>query len=160
MLNRARFAGHAVHPMLVVFPLGLLSISVVFDVLGLVTRQPIWGLMAYWDMAAGLVGGVLAAIFGVIDLLGIPTGTRAARVALAHGILNVVVLGFFGVSLVVRALDRSLLPSPLAIGFSVTGLAIAVVSAWLGGELVERLGVGVSETANLDARSSLEDDSP
>ena len=35
------------------------------------------------------------------------------------------------------------------------GLALALVGGWLGGELVERLGVGVDEGANLDAPNSL-----
>jgi uncharacterized membrane protein len=35
------------------------------------------------------------------------------------------------------------------------GIALAVVSGWLGGELVERLGMGVYEEANPDAPSSL-----
>jgi uncharacterized membrane protein len=34
-------------------------------------------------------------------------------------------------------------------------LALATVSGWLGGELVERLGVGVHDDANLNAPSSL-----
>ena len=41
----------------------------------------------------------------------------------------------------------------LAIAFLVGGLAL--VTGWLGGELVDRLAVGVDEGANLDAPSSL-----
>ena len=35
------------------------------------------------------------------------------------------------------------------------GAGLALVTAWLGGELVDRLGIGVSEGANVDAPSSL-----
>jgi uncharacterized membrane protein len=31
MESRAKLAGHAIHPMLIVFPLGLLTTAVVFD---------------------------------------------------------------------------------------------------------------------------------
>ena len=41
----------------------------------------------------------------------------------------------------------------LALGF--VGLGTALVTGWLGGELVDRLGVGVDEGANLDAPNSL-----
>ncbi len=34
-------------------------------------------------------------------------------------------------------------------------VVLAVVTGWLGGELVERLGVGVDNGANLDAPNSL-----
>lgn len=37
MRSRARFAGHVIHPMLVVFPLGLFITAVVFDALFFLT---------------------------------------------------------------------------------------------------------------------------
>ena len=40
MESRARAAGHSVHPVLIVYPLGLLSTAVVFDILGLITDRP------------------------------------------------------------------------------------------------------------------------
>jgi uncharacterized membrane protein len=43
----------------------------------------------------------------------------------------------------------------MALVFSFFGLGLALVTGWLGGELVDRLGVGVDEGANLDAPSSL-----
>jgi hypothetical protein len=41
----------------------------------------------------------------------------------------------------------------LILGF--VAIVLAVVTGWLGGELVERLGVGVDESAGLDSPSSL-----
>ncbi|MGV0811574.1 hypothetical protein ABQF34_06395 [Mycolicibacterium boenickei] len=41
----------------------------------------------------------------------------------------------------------------LACGF--VAVVLAVGTAWLGGELVERLGIGVDEGVNTDAPSSL-----
>src|SRR5689334_4935974 len=98
MQGKARLAGHAVHPMLMVFPLGLLGMSVVFDIIGLATKSVVWGTVAYWNIAAGLVSGLIAGAFGLVDYLSIPSGTRAARVGLFHALLNVVVLGLFAVS--------------------------------------------------------------
>jgi hypothetical protein len=38
---------------------------------------------------------------------------------------------------------------------SLAAVGLSLVTAWLGGELVDRLGVGVDDGANLDAPSSL-----
>jgi uncharacterized membrane protein len=155
MRQNARVAGHAVHPMLIVFPLGLLGMSVVFDVIGIVSRSAVWGVVSYWNIAAGVVMGLVAGVFGLIDLRGIPSGTRASRVGLIHGVLNVVVLGFFGLSLLSRTINGAEQPSWPALVASVAGLALAVIAGWLGGELVEQLGVSVDERSHLDAASSL-----
>jgi uncharacterized membrane protein len=154
MESRARLFGHAVHPMLIVFPLGLLSTAVVFDVIGLVTGEVRWYRVAYYMIAAGIVGGLVAAATGWIDWAAIPARTRAKRVGLAHGVGNVAVLGLFALSWVIRR--ASVEPPPTeAVVASIVGLGVALVTGWLGGELVERLGVGVSDGAHLDAPSSL-----
>ena len=84
MKAKARFLGHPIHQMLVVFPLGLLGTSVVFDLIHHVGGSPEMALVAYWTMAAGLVGGAVAAPFGLADWLAIPRGTRAKTVGALH----------------------------------------------------------------------------
>jgi uncharacterized membrane protein len=154
MESRAKFAGHPVHPMLIVFPLGLLSTAVVFDILFLVSNQVEWTRAAYYMIGAGVIGGLAAALFGWIDWFAIPGRTRAKRVGLAHGVGNVVVLGLFILSWVLRRPDP-LTPPTGAIVAGLAGLVIALITAWLGGELVDRLGVGVDDGAHVDSPSSL-----
>ncbi|HEU5169847.1 MAG TPA: DUF2231 domain-containing protein [Gemmatimonadales bacterium] len=154
MDGRARLFGHAVHPMLIVFPLGLLGTAVIFDVIGLVTGELRWYEVGYYMMAAGIVGGVVAALFGWIDWAAIPGRTRARRVGLAHGVGNVAVLALFGLSWLLRR-ENPAPPPTEAVVASLAGLGLALVTGWLGGELVERLGVGVHDGAHLDAPSSL-----
>jgi hypothetical protein len=48
-----------------------------------------------------------------------------------------------------------LIPSGLALILSFAGIALALVTAWIGGEMVYRLGVGVDQGANVNAPSSL-----
>ena len=74
MESRVKVAGHPVHPMLVVFPLGLLSTAVIFDVIYLVSDHSQWTVAAYYMIGAGLVGGLGAALFGWLDWAGIPSG--------------------------------------------------------------------------------------
>ena len=71
-----------------------------------------------------------------------------------HGGGNVVVVVLFLISFLLRLHNPSD-PGVLPFLFSIVGAGLAAVTGWLGGELVDRLGVGVDEGANLDARSSL-----
>jgi uncharacterized membrane protein len=154
MESKARLFGHPVHQMLIVFPLGLLTTAIIFDVIHLATGTPLWSIISYWMIAAGIIGGLVAAVFGATDWWGIPSGTRAYRLGLLHGLGNVCVVALFAVSWWLRRPDPGN-PSIAAIVLMLLGGALSLVTGWLGGELVDRLGVGVSDGANLDAPSSL-----
>jgi len=154
MQGKAKLLGHPIHQMLIVFPLGLLATSVVFDIVRLATGNPFWAQISYWMIASGLVGGALAAVFGLVDFLSIPKETRARRIGAIHGIGNVVVMVLFGLSFLLRNQD---IASVAPIGLSIAGAGLALVTGWLGGELVDRLAVGVDDNAHLNAPSSLSD---
>jgi uncharacterized membrane protein len=158
MESRLKLLGHPVHPMLVVFPLGLLSTAVVFDILYVATGNADLATFSFWALVAGIVGGLAAAIFGLIDWLGLPAGTRAKRIGAFHGVGNGVVTVVFAMSLIARWNRPDYLPDVLPVVLGVIGALIATVTAWLGGELVYRLRVGVDDDAGLDASSSLERD--
>jgi uncharacterized membrane protein len=154
MESRAKLFGHSIHAMLITFPVGLLVTAVLFDIAHLVSSRGQWTLISYWMIIAGIVGGLIAALFGFVDYLAIPSGTRAKRIGRTHGLGNVVVVVLFVVSWWFRHATPEQPPN-LAFIFSFLGIAIAAVTAWLGGELVERLGVGVNDGAGLNAPSSL-----
>ena len=86
MESRAKAFGHPIHPMLIVFPLGLLATALGLDVAYAITERQALGIASYWNIAIGVVAGLLAAVFGLIDWLGIPAGTRAKRIGLLHGL--------------------------------------------------------------------------
>jgi uncharacterized membrane protein len=150
----AKLLGHPIHQSLIVFPVGLLLTSVVFDVIHLATGGAQWSLVSFWMIAAGVIGGLAAALFGLIDYLGIPSRTRAKRIAVLHGLGNVAVVGLFALSWFLRRPSPEA-PATTALVCSFLGGAVVLCTAWLGGELVDRLGVGVDEKANVDAPSSL-----
>lgn len=154
MESRFKVAGHPLHQMLIVFPLGLLATAVVFDVIFLVTDNPAWTQAAFYMIGAGVITGLLAAVPGAVDWWAIPRGTRAKRIGLIHGVGNVVVVALFAISWYLRR-DNPTLPPTGAVVAGLLGAGIAVVTGWLGGELVDRLGVGVDDGAHLDAPSSL-----
>ena len=154
MESKAKLFGHAIHPILIVYPLGLLSGAVIFDVIYLVTGNTTWTTVSYWMIAGGIIGGLLAAVFGLIDFLGIPSGTRAKRIGLLHGLTNLGVMILFIASWLLRA-NSTEVPSTSAFALSFIGVGAALLGGWLGGELVERLGVGVTPGANVNAPNSL-----
>ena len=154
MESRAKILGHSVHQVLIVFPLGLLATAVIFDAIHLVKQSDTMAVVAYWLIAAGILGGAVAAPFGLIDWWAIPSGTRAKRIGLAHALTNVTVLVLFTASWFLRRGAPDAPPVSASV-LSFAGAAFALVGGWLGGELVSRLGVSVYDGAHLDAPSSL-----
>jgi uncharacterized membrane protein len=154
MSSPAKLLGHPIHQILIVFPVGLLITGEIFDVVRIVSGNPFWGTIAYWMIGPGIIGGLVAAVFGYVDLQSIPLGTRAKKVGFFHGVGNVIVVALFGISWLLRRPDPGH-PSGLAATLTIAGVALLAVTGWLGGELVNRLGVGVDEGAHPDAPSSL-----
>lgn len=155
MESRAKSLGHPLHPILIVFPLGLLAASVLFDVAYLVSDTREFTIVSFWAIVGGLLGGIVAAVPGGIDWFAIPAGTRARQVGLVHGLGNVVVLLLFALSWLLRRHEPGYVPSTMALLVSGAGFLLAGLTGWLGGELVDRLGVGVDNQANLNAPNSL-----
>ena len=154
MESKAKLLGHPAHPILVTFPLGLLATSVAFDLGGKLINKRELVSSGFWMALSGSATGIIAAIPGIVDYLAIPSGTRARRIGFLHGLGNAVVLGLFAGSLALRA-PGSGKPSAGSTTLSVAGLLVALGTGWLGGELVDRLGVGVDDNASLDAPNSL-----
>jgi uncharacterized membrane protein len=154
MQSRFKAAGHPVHPMLVEFPLGLLITSVAFDIVHWITHNGYWSTIAFWMIAVGTLGGLLAALTGTIDWLGIPAGTRAKTVGLVHGIGNYIILALFIVNWFLR-LNAQSDPSIAAYVLSFLGAALFMLTGYLGGELTMHFGVGIEPGANPNASSPL-----
>jgi uncharacterized membrane protein len=153
MESKAKVMGHPVHPILVPFPIGLLTTSVIFDILHLLTGGARWAEISFWMIAVGVIGGLLAAVFGLIDWLGIPSGTRAKTIGLGHGLSNVLMVALFAVSWLLRS-GAPGDPGILSIVLSFLGVGLVSLGGFLGGELVFRMGIGVAEGANPNASGS------
>ena len=107
----------------------------------------LWADLAFYLMAAGTLGGMLAAVFGLVDWLAIPRGTRARTIGAWHGLGNLLVVTLFAISWTLRAMYS---PGPVSRLLALIGLGIALVTGWLGGELVTRHGVGIDPGAHLN----------
>jgi uncharacterized membrane protein len=159
MESRVKLLGHPIHPMLIVLPLGLFAAALLFDIVYLATGDDALAEVAFWNIALGIVGGLLAAVFGAIDWWAIPRETRAKRLGLIHGVGNVLIVGLFLVSWLLRLPNHAYAPDVVPFVLGLVAVLLALGTAWLGGELVYRLRVGVDRNAGLDAPSSLSGDS-
>lgn len=157
MESRIKFFGHPVHPILVVYPLAMFSGAVIFDIFNLITANPIFPVVSFYMIAVGVIGGLVAAIFGFVDWLGLPGNSRARQIGLWHGVGNFIIVVLFIVSWFLRRGADDFVPNALALILSFAGVALALITGWIGGELVYRLSVGVDPGANVNAPSSLTD---
>jgi len=160
MESRTKVLGHPVHPMLIVLPLGLFVGAVVFDALYLWRGYPTMATVGYWNIYGGIVGGLLAAIFGLMDWLAIPAGTRAKRIGIFHALSNVIAILMFLFVCWTRDSAAQFAPTSGLFVIEVIALAFGATGGWLGGELVDRLGVGVDSGANLNAPNSMSGRTP
>jgi uncharacterized membrane protein len=154
MESRAKVLGHGAHPILVAFPLGLLLTSIGFDLLGLITGKKIWSQLAFWNIIAGCLGGWVSMLPAAVDWWFLPWHTRAKRIATIHAIAADSAINLFFASWILRRKDPAN-PPRKALLLSGLGGGVLGLVGWLGGELVQRMGVGVTPGANLDAPNSL-----
>jgi nitrite reductase/ring-hydroxylating ferredoxin subunit/uncharacterized membrane protein len=139
-LLHGTWLGHPLHALLVEIPVGAWSTSALFDLIALATgsREAAWGADAL--IATGVVAAVPAAMAGAMDY---SAAKQEATPAIAlHAILNSTSLGLFLASLAARRAGLR----GLGVGLSLSALGIAASSAWIGGDLVYRHGIGVNHS--------------
>jgi uncharacterized membrane protein len=139
--------GHPFHPIFVTIPIGAWVASLVFDILSRVADDGrMFARGAYWLIAIGVIGALVAAFFGLLDYLSIPRRTRARRVGTIHLLLNLTVVAAFIGSFVWRAVRDAQVPTVWGM-FVLSGAALLllVISGWLGGMLAYRYGVRVAD---------------
>jgi uncharacterized membrane protein len=140
MRTPASIAGHPIHPMLVPVPIGLWIFSLVCDLIHAGgSSNPAWSTVALYTMGGGIIGALLAAVPGLIDLLSLPPGPR--KTAIAHMAINLTVVVLYIINFWLR------LNSPdkggTVVWLSVIAIGLLVVSGWLGGKMVYVHGIAV-----------------
>jgi len=141
MRTPASIAGHPIHPMLIVFPVGLLIFSLICDVISTRSADPSpWALVAFYTMVGGLIGALVAAVPGLIDLLSL-ADKAIKKTAITHMSINLVAVALYAVNIWLRASATSSTGTHFLL--SVVGVGLLAVSGWLGGKMVHEYGVGV-----------------
>ena len=143
MRTPASIGKHPIHPMLVAFPIGLWIFSLVCDLIGLTVDEPqVWFTVALYTMVGGLIGALLAAVPGLIDLLYYKGGKPPVkRIALTHMAINLTAVALYIINVVMRIGAHESIRIPILL--SLIGVALIGVSGWLVGQMVHVYGVGV-----------------
>jgi uncharacterized membrane protein len=159
MKTKARIAGHPIHPMLIAFPIALYVATVVALFVFTGTRDVFWYTVAFYANVAAIVMAALAAIPGLIDLIGLPRRTQARATGIRHAAFNVLSLVLFAISAGLLYNYGSVLDvtGPLVLG--ILGILSTLTAGWLGWTLVQTHHVGIQETlsSDTDVRSPRED---
>jgi uncharacterized membrane protein len=129
--------------MLVPIPVVCFIGALATDITYAVTAEMMWADFSSWLLAIGLIGGVLAAIAGLIDFLGnrlirqeAPAWPRLV------GNLVVLVLAFFNNLIHTRDAYTSVVPAGLIL--SIVTVLVLPVTVWFGREMVYRTSAGVA----------------
>jgi uncharacterized membrane protein len=146
METPASIRRHPIHVMLIPIPIGAWIFALVADVIGYANGDPSWQRAAFYAIGVGVVGALLAAVPGLIDLLSLPPGPTR-RTGIVHMTINLVAVAVFVLIFGLRWDEPAHAGSPL---LTLLGVLLIGVSGWLGGELVYRGGVGVSTAAAAD----------
>jgi uncharacterized membrane protein len=140
----AGWYGHPLHPALVAIPIGAWIASVVFDVASHLAADPVvFAQGARWLIGIGVLGALLAAMIGLLDLLAIPTGTRAFRTALLHMSLALTATTLYAIGFAVRDAEPTGATPTGPMVLSVAALLALGGTGYLGGTLAYRYGVRV-----------------
>jgi len=140
-----KLLGHSPHPAIVTVPIGAWTVSNVCDCLAMATDDDRYDDAARVSMAIGLIGAAGSIVTGVRDYSAIPQDRPSHDVATAHALGNAVVGTLYATSYVLRVRSHAdgRPTSLMARALALTGGALSLYTAWLGGVLVEEYGEAV-----------------
>jgi uncharacterized membrane protein len=142
--GKLRLFGHPVHPVVTHFPMALLPVSLLGDLLGIWTEASFWWSFSFYNLVIGLIMSIPALITGMIDFLAIPEKGAAERVAMRHMTIIITAImvytGSFFIRFGVEILSGWRLIS--SVSLSLLGLIFLLIGGWLGGQLVFRYAAG------------------
>jgi nitrite reductase/ring-hydroxylating ferredoxin subunit/uncharacterized membrane protein len=131
--------GHPLHPVFTDVPIGAWTTALALDAAANGDRG--MRRAATFAIGVGLVGAAGAAVSGLTDWS--ETDGRSRRTGLIHGLLNIAATSLFAAAYVRRRGDAH----SGSRGLAWAGYAIAVGSAYLGGDLVYGQRIGVTHAA-------------
>ena len=142
MQGKATIMGHPIHPMLIPFPIGFFVGALVCDIISIWSNAPFWPTMSVALIGFGIIGALLAAVFGFLDYFTAPMSADAKRTATTHMLLNLISVVVFAIAFFVRYEKP---PSTAGYALTVIGVIILAITGSLGGHLSYHFGVGVSD---------------
>lgn len=142
--STAQIAGHPIHPMLIPFPIAFFVATFAADLIYWQTQSEAWATATVWLLGAGLVMAALAAVMGLIDVLG-DVQIRNLSDAWLHAGGNVVVVVIELYNWYSRYISGSSAIIPTGLVLSLIVVLILLFTGWKGWEMVYRHRVGVAD---------------
>ncbi len=137
-LLHGKWLGHSVHAVLTDLPLGVLSLTVVFDLLNMREAADI-------SMVIGVLGMGAAALAGLADYTDSDDDARTAGTV--HGLLMTIALIVYIASLWLRLANPTAADRTAEIATQLIAYGIMLAGAYVGGELVYTMGNMVNRHA-------------
>jgi uncharacterized membrane protein len=143
MSSPASFKGHPLHPVIIPLPIGLWIFSLVSDLIyKFGYGGAVWNDVAFYTIAGGIVGALIAALPGLVDLVSL-TNPKSKSIGIWHMFINLLAVAVYAVNFWLRMSRPA--GDNLPIALSVAGVVLITISGWLGGELVYVRGVAVRQ---------------
>lgn len=149
--STASIAGHPIHPMLIPFPIAFFVATFACDVALWQSANTIWSTASIWLLGAGIVMAALAAVAGIIDVLG-ESRIRALSDLWWHAGGNILVVLIELYNWYSRYTQGIVAVVPIGLILSLIAVSILLFTGWKGWEMVYRHRVGVSDQAELLAQ--------
>lgn len=128
--------GHPAHPPITDVPIGAWTATALFDVLGEERAADL-------ALKVGVAGAVGSAVTGIVQWYDLQNMKEPRRLGTMHAMLNSAALGLYLASWALRSNGNR----GAGIATAMAGYGIGGFSAWIGGHLAYRLGIGVSRVA-------------
>ena len=142
--STAQIAGHPIHPMLIPFPIAFFVSTFVCDLVFWQGGNPAWATAASWLLGAGLVMAALAAVMGLIDVLG-EERIRALNDAWLHAGGNVIVVLIELYNFFIRYQQGPAAVIPTGLVLSLIVVLTLLFTGWKGWGMIYKHHVGVSD---------------
>jgi uncharacterized membrane protein len=133
---------HEVHPALVHFPLTLLPLAVGADLLGRLTGSEQLLDLGRRMMPVAAASGLVAGVAGLMAQTEVEADGKALATLQTHRTLNLGLVAIAGAMAAIRS--RRERPSAAYLAVGLAGIAAMTYSAYLGGEMVYKDGVGIA----------------
>jgi uncharacterized membrane protein len=132
---------HPVHGILSAFPLAFFTGALATDIIYAESTNMMWANFSVWQITFGLIGGVLAAVAGIVDAVVHRGRPRPRREGSAlHNLLSIFALAFALVNVFVHSRDAWTSVVPTGLILSVVTVVLAVAASWLGFLVLARQG--------------------
>lgn len=141
MYTPTTIKGHPLHPILVALPIGLWVFSLICDIIGFASGSMIWFVVSFFNLGAGIICALIAAVPGFIDLFAI-TDPNLKRTGVTHMVIMLFAVVIFAIDFWLRLKERGGI-APFIL--SIIGVLTLLVGGWLGAKLVHVFGVTVQE---------------